>query len=48
LQAGDVIVGANSGRFDDLPGFRLSFASQPAQLVLRIVRGNVQGNLLMQ
>jgi S1-C subfamily serine protease len=48
LQGGDVIVGANSGRFDDLPGFRLSFASQPPQLVLRIVRGTVQGNLLMQ
>ena len=48
LQGGDVIVGANSGRFDDLPGFRLTFASQPPQLVLRIVRGTVQGNLLMQ
>ena len=48
LQPGDVIVAANSGRFDDLPGFRLSFASHPPQLVLRIVRGNVQGDLLMQ
>ncbi|HVR82004.1 MAG TPA: Do family serine endopeptidase [Luteimonas sp.] len=48
LQDGDVIVAANSGRFDDLPGFRLSFASQPPQLVLRIVRGTVQGDLLMQ
>jgi S1-C subfamily serine protease len=48
LQGGDVIIGANSGRFDDLPGFRLTFASQPPQLVLRIVRGTVQGNLLMQ
>jgi len=48
LRAGDIVVAANSGRFDDLPGFRLSFASQPPQLVLRIVRGNVQGDLLMQ
>jgi serine protease DegQ len=48
LQDGDVVIGANSGRFDDLPGFRLTFASQPPQLVLRIVRGTVQGNLLMQ
>ena len=56
LQGGDVIVAANSGRFDDLPGFRLSFsgsrgdarATGPQQLVLRVVRGNVQGELLMQ
>ena len=25
LQGGDVVIAANSGRFDDLPGFRLSF-----------------------
>jgi Do/DeqQ family serine protease len=55
LQAGDVIVAANSGRFDDLPGFRLTFSDQHAamhaggqQLVLTVVRGNVQGNLLIQ
>jgi serine protease DegQ len=56
LQGGDVIVAANSGRFDDLPGFRLGFsgsrgdarATGPQQLVLRVVRGNVQGELLMQ
>ncbi len=55
LQSGDVVLAANSGRFDDLPGFRLSFqrgagdaGSAPAQLVLRIVRGNVQGDLQMQ
>jgi Do/DeqQ family serine protease len=56
LQGGDVVVAANSGRFDDLPGFRLSFsgsrgdarAAGPQQLVLRVVRGNVQGELLMQ
>ncbi len=48
LQGGDVIVAANSGRFDDLPGFRLSFATQPPQLVLRVLRGAAQGDLLMQ
>ncbi|WP_159016684.1 trypsin-like peptidase domain-containing protein [Cognatiluteimonas profundi] len=53
LQDGDVVIAANSGRFDDLPGFRLGFsnrhgAGQPLQLVLRIVRGNMQGDLPMQ
>ena len=48
LEAGDVVIAANSGRFDDLPGFRLSFTKAPAQLVLRIVRGNAQGDVLMQ
>jgi serine protease DegQ len=52
LQSGDVVVAANSGRFDDLPGFRLGFSAERAtpqrQLVLRIVRGDAQGDLLMQ
>jgi serine protease DegQ len=48
LQGGDVIIAANSGGFDDLPGFRLSFSTQPSQLVLRVVRGGAQGDLLMQ
>ena len=48
LRAGDVVVDASSGRFDDLAGFRASFTQAPAQLVLRIVRGNQQGNLPMQ
>ena len=48
LRAGDVVLAANSGRFDDLPGFRLSFSKQPQQLVLRILRGNAQGDLLMR
>ncbi|MFC7301902.1 Do family serine endopeptidase [Cognatiluteimonas weifangensis] len=48
LRQGDVVIAANSGRFDDLSGFRLSFSRQPPQLVLRIVRGNAQGDLLMQ
>jgi len=48
LREGDVVIAANSGRFEDLPGFRMSFAAQPPQLVLRIVRGRAQGDLLMQ
>jgi serine protease DegQ len=52
LQDGDVIVAANSGRFEDLSGFRLGFSDRrggvPQQLVLRIVRGNMQGDLPMQ
>ncbi|QDH71163.1 trypsin-like peptidase domain-containing protein [Marilutibacter alkalisoli] len=45
LRAGDVVIGANSGRFDDLPGFRASFTRPPAQLVFRVVRGGRPGNL---
>jgi Do/DeqQ family serine protease len=48
LQAGDVVVQATSGRFDDLAGFRAGFTRPPAQLLLRIVRGNQQGALQMQ
>jgi Do/DeqQ family serine protease len=48
LQAGDVIVQATAGRFDDLAGFRAGFTRPPAQLLLRIVRGNQQGALPMQ
>ncbi|ALN63914.1 protease Do family protein [Lysobacter antibioticus] len=48
LRKDDVIVAATSGQFDDLPGFRASFTRAPAQLVLRIVRGNRRGDLQMQ
>ncbi|KAB8184356.1 PDZ domain-containing protein, partial [Lysobacter maris] len=48
LRAGDVVVAANSGRFDDLPGFRASFTRSPAQLVLRVVRGGRPYNALMR
>ncbi|KRB11247.1 Do family serine endopeptidase [Lysobacter sp. Root690] len=48
LRKDDVIVAASSGDFDDLPGFRASFTRTPAQLVLRIRRGNSVGNLPMQ
>ena len=48
LRRGDVIVAGSGGSFDDLAGFRAGFATPPQQLVLRIVRGNVQGTLVMQ
>ena len=48
LRPGDRIVAANSGRFDDLAGFRLGFSTPPRQLVLRVVRGNTSGNLIMR
>ncbi len=48
LRKDDVVVAATSGEFDDLPGFRANFTRAPAQLVLRIRRGNSVGNLQMQ
>ncbi|HEY4556271.1 MAG TPA: PDZ domain-containing protein, partial [Lysobacter sp.] len=48
LQPGDIVVAATTGTFADLSGFRANFTQAPAQLILRIVRGNGQGNLPMQ
>jgi Do/DeqQ family serine protease len=48
LRQGDVVVAANSGRFDDLPGFRIGFGSPPARLVLRVARDNALYDLLMR
>jgi serine protease DegQ len=48
LQRGDVVIAASSGEFSDLSGFRASLGSPPAQLVLRILRGNVSGQLMMR
>jgi S1-C subfamily serine protease len=45
LQAGDVIVASTTGSFDDLAAFRAGFTRQPADLALRILRGNQQGIL---
>jgi Do/DeqQ family serine protease len=47
LQRGDVVLAASSGQFSDLTGFRASLAKPPQQLVLRVLRGNVNGQLLM-
>ena len=48
LRKDDVVMAASSGQFSDLSGFRATFAQQPAQLVLRVLRGNARGDLAMQ
>jgi serine protease DegQ len=48
LAQGDVIVASNAGKFTDLASWRESFSQPPPQLVLRILRGNVRGELLMR
>lgn len=48
LQVGDVVIASTSGEFADLPGFRASFTRAPAQLALRIIRGNRPGDLPMR
>ncbi|QGW66783.1 PDZ domain-containing protein [Lysobacter soli] len=48
LRKDDVVIASNAGNFEDLPGFRASFTQRPAQLVLRILRGNRRADLLMQ
>src|SRR5690606_23925307 len=48
LRPGAILIAANSGRFDDLAGFRLSFSDQPEQLLVRILRGGNRGDLLMR
>jgi len=48
LREGDVVTATSSGNFTDLASFRASFAEQPQRLVLRIVRGNSRGQLLME
>jgi Do/DeqQ family serine protease len=48
LRAGDVVIASSTGNFNDLTDFRASFDSKPQQLVLRILRGNEVGNVVMQ
>jgi len=48
LRKDDVVIASSAGNFEDLPGFRASFTQRPAQLVLRILRGNRRADLLMQ
>ncbi|HJR75250.1 MAG TPA: Do family serine endopeptidase [Luteimonas sp.] len=48
LRQNDVILQASSGRFTDLTSFRASFDRPPDELVLRIVRGRTQGQLVMR
>ena len=48
LRKGDVIIASSAGDFGDLAGFRSSLAQPPQQLVLRVVRGNVPGTMVMR
>lgn len=48
LREGDIVLGGSSGEFSDLSGFRASFERAPQQLVLQILRGRGQGQLLMR
>jgi Do/DeqQ family serine protease len=43
LQKGDIITGATTGEFDDLPGFRASFTRAPARLIFNVFRGGARG-----
>jgi serine protease Do len=48
LAAGDVIIQSSVGEFADLASWRANFQKPPQQLVLRIVRGNARGDLVMR
>jgi Do/DeqQ family serine protease len=48
LRAGDVVIASTAGAFDDLAAFRAGFTRQPADLALRIMRGNQLGILPMR
>lgn len=48
LAAGDVITETSAGEFSDLASWRANFQQRPPQLVLRIVRGNTPGVLVMR
>ncbi|MBN6151790.1 Do family serine endopeptidase [Xanthomonas sp. AmX2] len=48
LASGDVVVAASAGEFADLASWRANFARKPSQLVLRVVRGGVRADLVMQ
>ncbi len=48
LASGDIVLAASSGEFVDLASWRASFSPRPPQLVLRIVRGTTQGQLVMR
>ncbi len=48
LAAGDVIMETSVGEFADLASWRANFQQRPPQLVLRIMRGNTPGVLVMR
>ena len=43
-----VLLASSAGEFNDLAGLRASFKRKPPQLVLRILRGNRRGDLVMR
>ncbi|MGE8214772.1 Periplasmic serine endoprotease DegP precursor [compost metagenome] len=48
LAVGDVVIEASAGEFADLASWRANFQQRPPQLVLRIIRGNTPGVLVMR
>lgn len=48
LRPGDVLLAGTNGAFNDLAGFRASFARPPANLVFRVWRNGTQGELLIR
>lgn len=48
LTKGDIVTEASAGEFADLASWRANFQKPPQQLVLRIVRGNARGQLVMR
>jgi len=48
LAKGDIVTEASAGEFADLASWKANFQQRPPQLVLRIVRGNARGQLVMR
>ncbi len=48
LAGGDVVIAASAGDFSDLAGWRANFSRPPQRLVLRIVRGGGQYDVLVR
>ncbi|MEE7566598.1 heat-shock protein, partial [Xanthomonas sp. Kuri4-3] len=48
LAKGDVVLATSAGEFADLASWRANFQRKPAQLVLRVLRGNSQADVLMR
>jgi Do/DeqQ family serine protease len=48
LAGGDVVIAASAGDFSDLAGWRANFTRPPQRLVLRIVRGGAQYDVLVR
>jgi len=48
LATNDVVIATSAGEFSDLASWRANFSRPPARLVLRIIRGNAQYDVLMR